>query len=103
MTNILETVLNRGYATDEEYDVLEKEIGFTRFWNEDQDERFWGIKLTEDRFILANNPLDFWGCPDVIGLVGVYTEGSRGDKMLFKDSLELFKQTDRHVTVQESE
>lgn len=68
-------VLKRGYAEKHEMDALEKDIGFSRFWTEDKEERFWGILLTEERFILANHPLEFFGSPPVIGLVGVHNKG----------------------------
>lgn len=94
----IETVLENGHATLEEFNILEKDIGFTRFWSEGQDESFWGIKLTEDKFVLANHPIDFWGAPDTVGLVGVYAETNSKNVMQYKPSVELFIKTDRPVT-----
>lgn len=71
-TKTVKDVLKRGYAKKHEFKVLEKEIGFNRFWTEDKEERFWGVLLTEEYFILANHPLDFYGSPPVIGLVGIH-------------------------------
>lgn len=95
--NTIETVLERGYTTDEEYETLEKEIGFTRFWVESEDESFWGLKLTEDKFVLGNQPIEFWGYPSVVGLVGVYKEGKR-NVMQTKPSVELFVKTNRQIS-----
>ena len=91
------TVLNRGFAEKDEFQILDDNIGVTRFWTEELDESFWGIRLTEDRFILANQPIAFWNAPSMIRLVGVYEEINSQDVMQYKPSVELFMKTNRHI------
>lgn len=98
---VIQTVLKRGHALEEERKELEKSIGLTRFWSEDLDETFQGIELSENHFVLCNQPISFWGCPCVIDLVGVY--GIVGDKkvMNHKSSIDLFIKTNRPIPTPE--
>ena len=97
--SVIQTVLDRGHAEQDETEELEKGIGLSRFWTEDREERFWGIRLTEDRFILCNHPIEFMGCPPVIGLVGIHKD----HVMLTQPTLELFRATNRVLPKQEAQ
>ena len=87
----INAIIKRGYTLNEEYEELHNEKGnLIRVWSEEKDERFWGIKLgdNENLFILANDPISFWGCPrSVVGMVA----WKDGDVMNHEKSIELFK------------
>ena len=83
-------LMEKGWVTKEEFKQLEKEVGFTKFVTENGDEAFWGVALSDTRFVLANHPAEFGGCPPVIGMVGVC---EKHRVMKTQETLALFRKT----------
>ena len=91
MASSYDHLIEKGWVTKEEFVQLKEEVGHTKFVTEDGGESFWGIPLSDDRFVLSNHPIEFLGCPPVVGMVGVYKELHNRSTMLTQETLVLFR------------
>lgn len=102
---IPKTIIERGYTTDEEYEIMVEGKGLEKLTLrcKDGSEGIWIYPLensdkvgTKFRFVFCNDPIEFIGGPrPTSGMIGIAKSNGRNDRAVADASecLEMFKKT----------